>query len=292
MTPQATSIIPSCHLYTLEPSQRIRNELIERGIDIHGSAADDTSVDVLTLNEFDGMRYEPTVGTETFKLHLDNQFGQDASVSVLDVGSGFGGPSRLLALTRPNTQLVALELVPEISNIAKALTNLTQVSDCISHVTGDVCSSLPSETFHAAQAALSLLHVPDIEIALTSVCEHLEPNGMLYIEDFWVKSEKMSEKNLERLQNIVGCPRKPMTREEWISTLKQAGFQGEIDFQDVTSAWQPWVHERSIAYSSNMDRHVRVHGQKMAEYMLEFYKTVDALFSTELCGCRILAKKS
>lgn len=290
MMAHSTSFVPSCHLYTLEPSQRIRNELIERGIDIH--AHEDTSVNVLTLNEFDGMRYEPTVGTETFKSHLDNHFGQDAYVSVLDVGSGFGGPSRLLALTRPKTHLSALEIVPEISDIAQALTNVTDVSDCISHITGDVCNSLPSKKFQAAQAALSILHIPDIENALTSVCQQLEPNGILYIEDFCSNSEKMSEKSLERLKNVVGCPRKPMTRDEWFSSLKQAGFQGAIDFQDVTSVWQPWVHERSIEYSKNMDRHIRVHGQEMAEHMMEFYETVDALFSTDLCGCRILAKKT
>ena len=292
MTPEASTTVPSCHLYTLEPSTRIRNELLERGLDIDAISTDEaSSADVLTLNEFDGMRYEPTVGTEAFRSHLDNQFGSEALVSVLDVGSGFGGPSRLLALTRPNTHLVALEIVPEISDIAKSLTELTQVSSCINHVTGDVCSDMPSQTFHAAQAALSLLHIPDVNIALSTVCQQLEPNGIMYIEDFFVKSRDMSEKSIDDLKNIVGCPRKPMTREEWMSTLAKAGFQGEIEFKDVTNAWQPWVHERRLKYSNNMDRNIRVHGNEMANHMMAFYETVDVLFATELCGCRILAKK-
>jgi SAM-dependent methyltransferase len=291
MRSETSATVPSCHLYTLEPSNRIRNELLERGLDIDAIKTDEASVDVLTLNQFDGMRYEPTVGTEKFRSHLDNQFGSEAPVSVLDVGSGFGGPARLLALTRPNTKLVALEFVPEISDIAKSLTELTQVYDCIHHVTGDVCSDVPSQTFHAAQAALSLLHIPDINLALSTVCQQLEPNGIIYIEDFCVKSRDMSDKSQEYLKDIVGCPRKPMTREEWISTLAKAGFQGEIEFQDVTNAWKPWVHKRKLEYSNNMDRHIRVHGNEMANHMLEFYETVDTLFSKELCGCRILAKK-
>jgi len=286
----SSTAVPSCHLYTLAPSQRILNELIERGIDIENS---DTTLEVQTLNEIDGMRYEASVGTDVFRSHLDVQFGKDAPVTVLDVGSGFGGPSRLLAVTRPKTQLVALEIVPEISDIAQALSEKTPVSDSVTHLTGDVCASLSSEKFDAAQAALSLLHVPDIQAALASVCQQLGPNGIMYIEDFCCVHKDMSDKSLKYLKDIVGCPRGvPMTQEEWIATLNEAGFEGEIDFRDVTDAWQPWVRKRRLAYAKDMDRHVRVHGEKSANHMLEFYETVDTLFSTELRGCRILAKKA
>jgi 2-polyprenyl-3-methyl-5-hydroxy-6-metoxy-1,4-benzoquinol methylase len=289
------SSVPSCHLYKLAPSQRIRKELIERGIDIDKHS--DTTIDVHTLNEIDGMRYEASHGTDIFKRHLDSQFGKDSSISVLDIGSGFGGPARLLALTRPNTRLVALELVPEISEIAQTLSERTQVSDSVTHVTGDICgcsSLLPLQQFHALQAALSLLHVPDIQSALTSACQKLEPNGVMYIEDFCIQESDVaiSEKSLNALKHVVGCPRgSPMTRDEWVTCLKDAGFQGDIDFQDVTDTWQPWVHERRLVYEKDMDRHVRVHGQEAANLMLEFYETMDSLFSTELRGCRILAKK-
>lgn len=287
----AATAVPSCYLYTLAPSQRIRNELLEIGIDIDND--NDTTIDVETLNQVDGMRYEASQGTEMFRTHLDEEFGQDTVVTVLDVGSGFGGPSRLLALTRPGTKLVALELVPEISDLARALTERTQVSDSVTHVTGDVCSSLStSQRFHSAQAVLTLLHVPDIHQALSSVCQQLQPNGTMYIEDFCTESGGMSEKSLGYLKDIIGCPRgAPMTREAWIACLQEAGFHGDVEFQEVTDAWQPWVHERSLAYAKDMNRHVRVQGKEIAKRMLEFYETMDTLFSTELRGCRILAKK-
>lgn len=285
--------VPSCNLYTLSPSQRIRNELIERGIDIDQI---DTTVNVRTLNEVDEMRYEANVGTDLFRSYLDAQFGKDTLLSVLDVGSGFGGPSRLLAVTRPNiTKIVALELVPEISELAQVLTERTIVADSITHVTGDVCGSLPLPNFHAAQGVLALLHMPDLDGALSSICQHLQPNGIMYIEDFCrdTTAGDISDKSLKCLTDVVGCPRgAPLTREEWIATLKGAGFQGKIEFHDVTDAWRPWVHERRLAYVHHMDRHIRVHGEEPANHMLEFYEMMDALFSTELRGCRILAHKT
>lgn len=303
MTPQAatetSSSAPSCHLYTLAPSQRVRNELKERGIEIDGTSHDET-FDIALLNEIDGMRYQDDYGTNVFKTHLDIHFGTGSSLSVLDVGSGFGGPSRLLALTRPNTKLVALEIVPEISDIAQLLTERTQVADTVAHRTGDICTvdssflllSPQQQGFHAAQAVLSLLHVPDIDTALSTVCRHLEPNGIMYIEDFYVEESNISDEMLKDLKDIVGCPRGvPMTQSEWIACLQDAGFRGEIQFENVTNAWQPWVHERRIMYENDMERHVRVHGTDAANHMLEFYKTMDTLFSTNLRGCRILAKK-
>lgn len=99
---------------------------MERGIDIHETH---TTVDVETLNEVDCMRFEARLGTHVFRQHIDTQFGMDEKVTVLDVGSGFGGPSPLLALMRPNTNLVALELIPEFSKLASMLSERTQVAD-------------------------------------------------------------------------------------------------------------------------------------------------------------------
>jgi SAM-dependent methyltransferase len=287
-------------LYDLQPSQRIRNELLALGID----PDDGTSpVETLELQKVDGMRYEADRGTDLFRGHIDARYGSNTELSVLDVGSGFGGPSRLLALKRPKTNLVALEFVPEISSLAKNLTQRSEVSGCIQHVTGDI-TKLDGDTlivnidpsiqvlpFQAAQAVLTLLHVFDIEKALANVFPLLEDNGIMYIEDFWVlDSEKVSEQAKEHLEKRVGCPRLPMTQSEWNATLTGVGFC-TVEFEDVTANWRPWIYERASEYEQMMDRHIRVQGQQGATHMLEFYQTMDTLFSTELKGCRIVARK-
>jgi hypothetical protein len=77
----------------------------------------------------------------------------------------------------------------------------------------------------------------------------------------------------------------------WCDILSKVGF-ATVDFEDVTHAWQPWIHGRKELYQSEMDRHTRVHGEKGANHMMEFYASMDQLFSSgELKGCRILAKK-
>lgn len=314
------SVIPTCHLYTLEPSQRIHRELLELGIDLHLQNDDAKStqelLDVRMLNKVDNMRYEGGEGTRIFHSYLDSRFGPDEDVSVLDIGAGFGGPSRLLALTRPSTHIVALELVPEISQVAEALTERTTVSgtkghsSSVSHATGDVSTYFkdkPSnlQSFGAAQAVLALMHVPNLLSALEEVAARLDSEkGMLYIEDFFVSFPPTMPVN-QMLKDIVGCVAQDdsgdrnngiqsviRTREEWITLLKRAGFNGDIVFHDVSPRWQPWVHDRSSAYSANIERHERVHGIKEARHMLEFYQTMDRLFcGKELRGCRIVAFK-
>ena len=288
-----TTNTPSCHVYTLEPSRRIENELVE--LEIDPSSSEPT--EVLILNKIDGMRYEGDVGTLIFKHHLDTCFGPEMNVHVLDIGSGFGGPSRLLALKRPKTSLVALEYIPEISNLAQALTQrCPEVADYVTHVTGDV-SQLndeilgTSDQFHAAQAVLSLLHVPDLPTALTKICNRLKVGGIIYIEDFWVKNNLTTASHNSYLMERVGCPRMPLSEDEWTNCLHQAGFD-RVTFQDVTSSWQPWIHMRAEEYGKCMDRHERVHGEQCAKHMLEFFQTMDSLFTKDLKGCRILAIKS
>lgn len=293
--------VPSCHLYTLAPCQRIENELRELGIDPVGSA----DSDVLILNKIDGMRYEDDVGTQILINHLDKNFGTDSRVSVLDIGSGFGGPSRLLSHNRTNTTVTALECISEISQLANSLTErCPTVRDRIQHLSGDVTTldqkllesgggNNKTTTFHAAQAVLSLLHVPDLELALSQVHNHLADDGLLYIEDFWATtSDKMTEDQQGMLQERCGCHRMPLSNVAWCDLLSKVGF-ATVDFDDVTSSWQPYLSERAGDYKENMDRHVRVHGKEGANHMLEFYTTMDSLFSSgDLKGCRILAKKN
>ena len=284
---------PSCHLYKLQPSRRITNELLELGIDPSSS----DPIHVITLNKIDGMRYEGDVGTCIFIDYLDATFGMNEKVSVLDVGSGFGGPSRLLALKRPNTHLVALEFVPEISTLAKDLTQrCPEVADRVKHITGDATKlsdavlGTSQQQFHAAQSVLALLHIPDLRTALTKIYERLEVGGFLYIEDFWVK-DSLTMVEQSYLMERVGCPRMPLLQSEWSDCLRQVGFQ-HVDFQDVTSLWQPWIHGRAQEYSNNIGRHERVHGLQCSQLVLEFYQTMDSLFSRGLKGCRIVAVKS
>lgn len=300
----ATTAVPSCHLYTLAPCQRIENELRELGIDPVGSA----DSDVLLLNKIDGMRYEDDVGTQIFIDHINKNFGTDSRVSVLDVGSGFGGPSRLLCHNRGNTEVTALEYIFEISQLANSLTErCPTVRDRIQHISGDVTTldqklleksnddDKTTTTFHAAQAVLSLLHVPDLELALSQVYNHLADDGILYIEDFWATASSdnaLTEDQQGMLQERCGCPRMPLSNVAWCDLLSKVGF-ATVDFDDVTSSWQPYLSGRVGDYKKNMDRHVRVHGTEGANHMLEFYTTMDSLFSSgDLKGCRILARKN
>ena len=285
-----SSSVPSCHLYTLEPGQRIRNELDELGIDPDG--LQDTNV--LLLNKIDGMRYEDEKGTLVFIDYINQQFGSESQVNVLDVGSGFAGPARLLAFKRPTTNVTALEFVPEISTMAQSLTQrCPEVKDKIQHKIGNVeklSEILPDRKFHAAQGVLTFCHVPDLEVALIQVHSRLEEDGMLYIEDFWA-SQELSQNQEQCLSTVVGCVRMPPSNVAWCGLLSKAGF-ATVEFEDVTKSWQAWVQKRSQFYTDTMERHVRVHGEQGARHMLDFYSSVDKLFASgNLKGCRILAKK-
>ena len=258
---------------------RVHNELKSMGI------SPDAKVDPVQLSEVDSLHY---LGNAAIEAAIDA-----ASISaqdrVLDIGSGLGGPARMLCHMTQCT-VDAMELQQDLSTVATELTARCPqaIATAVHHVHGDFLSyDIPSNKYTKLVSWLVFLHIPDRTRLMTKCCAVLAPGGCLYVEDFYMKHPFTPEEQ-EILQRDVYVSSLPT----WEDTKKDFNAFDLLVMDDMTDAWKTYVRERVTAYEANLERHVRIHGQDAAEALLHFYRAVDSLFqSGHLGGVRYCVKK-
>ena len=251
----------------------------------------ETTIDPIALSEIDCMHYEGNDAIEdviqTIKL--------DSSKKVLDVGSGFGGVARVLS-TKSKCTTVALELQPDIHQLAEELTRRCNLSNLVKHVEGDILNYDLDKlgdgpaTFDGLISFLVFLHIPDKAALLGNCSKMLKTGGTLFVEDYYRRSS-FTEAELESLSTDVFCQDLP-TKEEYIATLKSAGFDN-IQFIDKTDEWSSFVSRRLEHFESKKESFIALHGEPTYSSLHYFYKSVVTLFSGgNLGGVRIIATKT
>jgi len=277
--------IKTMQLYT-DVVERIDNELRARGIDNH-----ETYIDPHVLSEIDSMHYE---GDDAIMAAI-SALNLSASSSVLDVGSGFGGPARVLA-AQVRCDVVAMELQGDIHDKASQLTRRCKLSALVHHHHGDIIQCDTSaigrgtRSFDAVVSWLVFLHISNKE-ALFGKCRELlkEEGGKLFFDDFFMLHAFTKDQELS-LKNDVYCADLP-TREEYIKCLENCGFH-HIKFQDRTVEWKKYVNDRVKQFVGAQERFEQVQGKPMYDHLLHFYMAIVELFNSgNLGGVRIVAEK-
>ncbi|KAL9188018.1 hypothetical protein ACHAXT_006396 [Thalassiosira profunda] len=261
---------------------RIKNELASRDM------LDSERIDPIALSEIDSMHYMGNSAVEDAVKCME----LDSCSRVLDVGSGFGGPARVLsALSKCTT--TALELQPDIHEMAEYLTSKCNLEKLVKHEVGDILSldldMLGSglESYDGVMSFLVFLHITDKETLLEKCSHMLKPEGVLFVEDFYCKSP-FSEAEVESLSRDVFCKELP-TKEGYTAHLEASGFS-DIQFIDKSSEWTSYVTERLEMFVANRSKFESVHGEPTYLSLLDFYKAVAALFlGGNLGGVRIIA---
>ncbi|KAL3785699.1 hypothetical protein HJC23_008732 [Cyclotella cryptica] len=274
--------IKTMKLYT--HVDRIKTELTARGL------LSQNPIDPIVLSEIDSMHYLGNAAIEAAVAAM----GLTASSKVLDVGSGFGGPARILSsLTK--CHVVALELQQDIHDLGAELTRRCKLSDSVDHVSGDILEDKIGQqlgygvsSFDAIVSYLVFLHIPNKGSVLDVCRKLLKPNGTLFVEDFFCISP-FTKVEVESLARDVFCKDLP-SREEYIQQLELSGYKN-IQFIDMTTEWTQCVTKRLEHFIANKDGYVKVHGEEAYSGLLEFYAAIAALFSGgNLGGVRIVAQ--
>ncbi len=274
--------IKTMKLYT--HVERIKTELSSRGI-LEGD-----SIDPIALSEIDSMHY---MGNNAIRDAID-VMKLDCSCKVLDVGSGFGGPARILSvLSKCST--VALEIQPDIHELADELTKRCQLSHLVTHSMGNILDCELENlgdgpgSFDGIVSFLVFLHIPDKKGLLEVCSKMLKSGGSIFVEDFYCVSP-FSDAEIDSLQRDVFCQGLP-TREEYIAHTEAAGFCN-VQFIEKTTEWKRYVTERLDNFKANNERFISVHGEPTYEGLLHFYSAVAGLFvGGNLGGVCLIAKK-
>ena len=269
--------IKSMELYS--DVDRIHNELRQIGI------SESDPLDVPTLSQFDQYHYFGTDAVDEVIEVADIGKGSN----VLEIGSGIGGPSRYLAY-KTGCRVTAVELQPDLNELAVSLTARCGLDTQVQHICADVLShSFDHGAYDAVVSWLCFYHIPDQPTLFSRCMELLRPGGVLCAEDLFRHDDFNEEEALHLTEMLYGLS--VHLREDYCVNLSSAGFT-DIDFVDQTCRWRPYVADRVSSWLANEERHVSVHGEVVFNNLSAFYNSVSLLFeSGKLGGVRVKARK-
>lgn len=259
---------------------RVFNELKEMGID------ENEKLNPETLSSIDSLHY---LGNEA--IHSAISKAQiESNDKVLDIGSGLGGPARMLAhLT--GCHVDAMELQADLSKTASILTSRCDLNTKVVHFHNDFLTwTCEKEEYSKLVSWLVFLHISDRDTLYRKCAHVLKPKGLLYVEDFYMKAPFTPEEErlLRRDVYVSSLPTWKATRLD----LQRNGLE-IVEMVDLTTEWTDYVADRYAAYEKNLPRHVRIHGEAAAHGLLHFYSSIHTLFeSGHLGGIRYVASKS
>ncbi len=258
---------------------RVFNELDSLGIGEHDV------VDVSVLSAFDQYHY---LGTDAVDEAI-RKLNIDASMEILEIGSGIGGPARHLAYTS-GCRVTALELQPELNSTAIKLTARCRLQDKVDHLCGDILDGLPqNKQYDALVSWLAFLHIPDRPALYRNCFSALKPGASIYVEDYFERNP-LSDQDKLVLSREICCDRVP-TVDEYSDELSGAGFN-HIELVDKSVEWTRFVVERQAAFEKSRTRNENLHGKKVVNGLSEFYSAVVNLFTAgNLGGVCFTARK-
>lgn len=260
--------IKSMKLY--QHVERVERELRARGLN-------DDVLDVADLEALDQLHYHGRLAVlEAIKI-----LGLNSESSVIDVGSGLGGPARILA-SEAGCHVTAVELQGDLDQLASSLTKRCRLNDRVAHCHADFMSyEFPDAAYDALVSWLTFLHIPDRERLLERCVQSLRPGGQIFVEDFFARRSLEPDES-ELLAQEVFCQRLdslPSYREQ----IEGAGF-GRLECHDMTESWTSFVHDRLDAFRNDRIRFTELHGEAAYQGLDTFYTAMNRLFSSGALG--------
>jgi cyclopropane fatty-acyl-phospholipid synthase-like methyltransferase len=258
---------------------RVLNELAALGVGPEAPLAVDQ------LARFDQYHYLGTGAVDEAVRRLRLKRDMD----VLDVGAGLGGPARHLA-HRVGCRVTALELQPDLNEVAADLTRRCGLNDRVEHVCGDILAGIGAPgRYDALVSWLTFLHIPDRVTLYRRCFESLKPGAGMYVEDYFLRGP-LSAAERRSLAEHIFCEHVP-TRADLDTELVAAGFETP-ELADVSDSWTHFVVERLGSFRARREANLALHGAEIVDGLDEFYAAVAALFSGgNLGGVRIVARK-
>ncbi len=258
---------------------RVYNEIAALGL---GDADTLSAGDLAT---FDQYHYH---GTEAVDAAIE-LLGIGADDRVLEIGSGIGGPARHIA-ANTGASVIALELQPDLNDLATDLTRRCGLSDRVEHVCADVLDYSPGGSeFDAIVSWLALFHIEQRGQLLSHCMAWLKPSGRLFVEDLYARGVPTHAE--EQDLNVILYSRYLPDFETYASDYREAGFMN-LKVDDLSENWRQFTHERYVAFCNDRQQLEQLHGEVIVDGLESFYAAVDRLFSGgNLGGLRLMGQK-
>ena len=247
--------------------------------------SEDDKFNLEDVNQFDQLHYHGTLSVqkaiETINIEEND--------NVLEVGAGWGGPSRYIAY-KTGAHVSALELQQDYSEVGEELTFKTGLDSLVTHINQDFLNFSPKDQyFNKIVSWLALYHIPYRKQYTDKIFNLLNKNGMLFIEDLTFGSGfKSSHKEMLEKKLFANSLEK---YSDYLDTCANVGFE-IVDHKDMSSDWESFTHERLKLLQTNRTNHQKIHGVEGYNTIEDFYKTIAECFAENIIGgIRLICKK-
>ncbi len=216
------------------------------------------------------------------------ELGLGPGDTVLDAGSGLGGPARYIA-QKAGCHVTAVELRDEWVELGTELTERCGLSDLVTHRQGDIVELSDRAAFDHIISMLVLLHLDERAPAIRTFHRALVPEGRLLVEDF-VALRELTATERAALESIIGAPR-VLSRTTYLREVEAAGFEVE-HVHDLTERWGVWTRNRADRYRSRYREEHDRHGASVVDDRLTLYGAAADLFASgAIGGLRVTARR-
>ena len=214
---------------------------------------------------------------------------------VLDIGSGIGGPSRMLSALS-GCEVVGIEVQKDLVEASQDLTRRAGLAPLVSFRCGDAADpnvAIENEYYHHAISLLVLLHIPKEprEKVMKRMFDALVEGGTILLEDFVLRpGAKLEEKERTALKDIVHAHYVP-SASAYKAELEAQGFV-DVSIEDMSETWKRWTRARSLDFELKKHDMEDMYGADVVASRSTFYKCIDDLFDgNNIGGARIIARK-
>jgi sarcosine/dimethylglycine N-methyltransferase len=168
--------------------------------------------------------------------------GIERGATILDAGSGLGGPSRYLASTY-GCRVIGVDLTPSFVAVAQLLAQRTGLNTLVSYQIGDLLAlPFPDSCFDAVWTQHVVMNIPDRERVYREFRRVLRPGGKLAFYDVLATDAK-----LELHFPVPWAENSEtsflFTQDETSSVLATAGFT-ITTWNDVTIEALNWIGQQ------------------------------------------------
>ncbi|WP_437973702.1 methyltransferase domain-containing protein [Sorangium sp. So ce295] len=174
------------------------------------------------------------VGGAPFVLELAEACGVRPSDHVLDLGSGIGGPARLLA-SRYGCRVHGVDLNPQRHSDAMELTRLTGLETTVTFTCADIMALTPEPAYSVVWGQNSWIHTADPVRLLELASGWLIAGGRVAFEDTCLGRDPGSLQEENWLDTLSDVWRSSfVSAEKWRDAFVSAGLRVVVEV-DVTT---------------------------------------------------------
>lgn len=194
-------------------------------------------VGALTPEQLDAVDQFHAGGSEAVDRLLPG-LGLAAGMTVLDVGSGLGGPARQIARVT-GCAVVGVDITAEYVDAARALTEAAGLAGQVEFVHADL-ANLGRGGFDAAYSIHVQMNVADKTTFFTEIAEHLRPGARLATFDVCRSGD--ADPGLPLPWSLDGTDSFLATPPDLRASIEGAGFEA-VEWVDETAWVLQWFED-------------------------------------------------